>query len=291
MKLNQSLSLAFVLTSSALMAGCASNVGKTPDTAQKSNSHGFYWTANPADSVAKNAYSLAGVDVSFADSEVKPGSSDEAGISKYLMNGSMGAVTGGLSGLSIMTLGSLYSKEDAEFISTEQFVAFVPNPNNLPYDDPSLVKEGARYTFNFVKDSSAKRGFNADKQVKAVDECVIEMSMMAKFNECVLSSKPTKDIAFDKRLFEFQAIRPAVGTELSQLKLPKGNYSVIRYGLIQTTWDKSSKGYNGFIMRADSTYTAPRMLAVSIDGADYYLLKGELGKKGYPEKTLIKKFW
>jgi hypothetical protein len=291
MKLNQSLSLAFVLTSSALMAGCASNVGKSPDTAQKSNSHGIYWTANPDDSVAKNAYSLAGVDVSFADSEVKPGSSDEAGISKYLMNGAMGAVTGGVSGLSIMTLGSLYSKDDAEYIAVEQYVVFVPNPNNLPYDDPSLVKEGARYTFNFVKDSSAKRGFNADKQVKAVDECVIEMSMMAKFNECVLSSKPTKDIAYDKRIFMFQAIRPAVGTEISQLKLPKGNYSVIRYGLIQTTLDKSSKGFNGFIMRADSKNTAPRMLAVSIDGADYYLLKGELGKKGYPEKTLVKKFW
>jgi len=280
-----------LVAASLALAGCSSNVGTTPETAQNTNTHGMYWHMNDQHSVAKNAYSLSGVDVNFSESEVTPGSSDEAGISKYLINGTMGAVTGGVKGFSIMTLSSLYSAEDAEFITTEQFVAFVPNPNNLPYDDPSLVKEGARYTFNFVKESAQKRGFNSEKRVAAVDECKISKSMMAKFDECILPNKPTKDIAFDERLFEFQAIRPANGTEIAAMGIKKGNYSVIRYGLMQTDLEQTSKGYNGFIMRPDVPYTTPKMPAVSIQGKDYYLFKGKLGQEGFPEKKLTQKFW
>jgi len=273
------------------LAGCSSSVGKSPDSALTSSSHGSYWTAKPQDSFAKNAYALAGTDVSFKDEDVAPGSADEAGISKYLVNGTMGAVTGGLKGLSIMSLGSLYSSEDAESITTEQYVAFVPNPNNLPYDDPSLIKDGARYIFDFVKDSAAKRGFNSSKRVAAVDQCTISKSTMAKWDECNLSSKPTKDIAFDSRLFEFQAIRPATGGELSNLGLAKGNYAVIRYGLMQTDLQQTSKGLKGFIMRPDVPYTSPKMPAISINGMDYYLFKGKLGQEGFPEKKLTQKFW
>ena len=203
----------------------------------------------------------------------------------------MGAVTGGIKGLSIMSLASLYSTEDAEFITTEQFVAFVPNPNNLPFDDESLVKAGARTTFEFVKDSASNRGFDASKRIAAVDQCKINRSTMAKFDECVLASKPTKDIAFDNRLFEFQAIRPATGNELAQLGLKKGSYSVIRYGLMQTDLAQTSKGYSGFIMRPNVPYTTPQLPAISINGQDYYLFKGTLGQKGFPEKKLTKKFW
>jgi|GEM_PF-3114562 len=291
MKKTQFLSLVSSVAVAVALAGCSMNAGKTPETAFTSSEHGTYWKANPKSSIAKNAYSLAGVDVAFEDTEVTPGSSDEAGISKYLINGSMGAVTGALKGFSIMTLGSLYSTEDAEFIMTDQYVAFVPNPNNLPYDDPSLVKAGAKYTFDFLKNSSAKRGFDNAKRIAAVDQCTITKSMMAKFDECNLPSKPTKEIAFDNRLFEFQAIRPANGTELAALGLKKGNYSIIRYGLMITDLEQSSLGYNGFFMRPDSQFTSPKMPAISINGKDYYLFKGKLGQEGFPEKKLIKKFW
>lgn len=291
MKLSRKPTLAVVTVLATALTGCSTNTGKTPETAMTTSEHGVFWKANPQNSIAKNAYSLAGVDVTFKDAEVTPGSSDEAGISKYLINGSMGAVTGGLSGLSIMSLASLYSTEDAEFITTEQYVAFVPNPNNLPFDDESLVKAGARYTFGFVKDSSAKRGFDSAKRIEAVDQCKINHSVMAKFDECILPTKPTKDVAFDTRLFEFQAIRPATGTEISLLGLNKGSYTVIRYGLMQTDLAQTSLGYKGFIMRPNVPYTSPQLPSISINGMDYYLFKGELGYKGFPEKKLIKKFW
>lgn len=291
MKLSRKPILAAVAVLATSLTGCSTNTGKAPDTAMTTSDHGVYWKANPKDSIAKNAYSLAGVDVSFKDEEVTPGSSDEAGLSKYLINGTMGAVTGGVKGLSIMSLASLYSTEDAEFITTEQYVAFVPNPNNLPFDDESLVKAGARTTFEFVKGSASNRGFDASKRIAAVDQCKINRSMMAKFDECLLPSKPTKDIAFDNRLFEFQAIRPATGNELAILGLKKGSYSVIRYGLMQTDLAQTSKGYSGFIMRPNVPYTTPQLPAISINGQDYYLFKGTLGLKGFPEKKLTKKFW
>lgn len=291
MKLSRKPLLAAATVLATALTGCSTNTGKTPETAMTITEHGVFWKADPKNSIAKNAYSLAGVDVTFKDAEVTPGSSDEAGISKYLINGSMGAVTGGLTGLSIMSLASLYSTEDAEFITTEQFVAFVPNPSNLPFDDESLVKAGARYTFEFVKDSSGKRGFDSSKRVEAVAQCKINHSVMAKFDECLLPSKPTKDIALDSRLFEFQAIRPATGSELATLGLKKGSYSVIRYGLMQTDLAQTSQGYNGFIMRPNVPYTSPQLPAISIGGKDYYLLKGEMGQKGYTEKKLVKKFW
>ncbi|WP_242689565.1 hypothetical protein [Photorhabdus cinerea] len=189
-----------------------------------------------------------------------------------------------------MTLASLYSKEDAERMVMEHLVVFVSNPTNLPFDDPKLVKDGTRYAFTFVKGSGAKRGFVLDKQLKAIDECQISTSAMAKFDSCVLATVPSKDTAFGDRVFDYQAIRPATGQELSQLNLPKGNYSLIRYTLIPTTMDESSKGFNGFILRPDNPKTSPRMPSVSINGQDYYLFSGETGNKGFPEKTLVGKW-
>jgi hypothetical protein len=276
------------LVLASLLAGCSTNVGKSPETAFNTYSHGSYWVSNPQYSVAKNAYSLAGVDTSFKDTEVTPGSSDEAGVSKYLMNGSMGAVTGGLSGLGIMSMASLYSRDDAEMLVAPQFVVYVPNPNNLAYDNDQLVKQGAKYVFNFLKDDAAKLGLSATKQVKAVDECVISHSSMNKWDECNLSSEPTADVAVGAKLFLYQAIRPATGEELTQLRLPKGNYSVIRYVGMRTTFEQTSKGFSGFFMRPNSPKTLPSQMSVSIQGHDYYLFSGELGKKGFPEKTLKK---
>lgn len=284
------LSILSLVASSLILAGCSSNVGKTPQDAQYTNAHGVYWHQNAKDSIAKNSYSLSGVDVKFSDAELVPGSSDEAGVSKYLINGSMGYVTGGLSGLSIMSLSSLYSKDDAERIILEQFVVFVPNKSNLPYNDPSLIKDGARYVFDFVKDSSAKRGFDSLKQIDAVDKCKLNEAVMAKFSSCDLPSPPSKDVALDSRLFEYQTIRPATGTEIPELKLDKGNYSVIRYSMIVTSMDASSKGFAGMILRPDNPKLSPRMYSVSISGNDYYLFSGINGRKGFPEKKLVGKW-
>ena len=281
------LSILSLVASSLVLSGCTSTVGMTPQDAQHTNAHGVYWHQDAKDSLAKNSYSLSGVDVKFADAELAPGSSDEAGISKYLINGSMGYITGGLSGLSIMSLSSLYSKDDAERIILEQFVVFVPNKLNLPYNDPTLIKDGARYVFDFVKDSSSKRGFNSLKQIAAVDNCNINEAVMAKFSSCDLPTPPTKDVSFDSRLFEYQVIRPATGTEIPELKLNKGSYSVIRYSMIVTAMDASSKGFSGLILRPDNPKLSPRMYSVSVSGSDYYLFSGANGRKGFPEKKLV----
>ena len=86
-------------------------------TALNAYSHGQYWHAKANDSVAKNAYSFAGFDVNFKEQEVTPGDADNF-LSKYLINSSMGYVTGGLKGFGIMSLGSLYSSSDAEYIQS-----------------------------------------------------------------------------------------------------------------------------------------------------------------------------
>ncbi|MCW2456392.1 hypothetical protein EEAAV_26765 (plasmid) [Rahnella aceris] len=276
------------LVLASLLSGCATNVGKTPETAFNAYTHGSYWVSNPQYSVAKNSYSLAGVDTSFKDTEVSPGSSDEAGVTKYLMNGTMGAVTGGLSGLGIMSMASLYSRDDAEMLVAPQFVVFVPNPNYLEYDNDLLVKQGAKYVFNFLKDDAVKLGLNASKQAKAVDECVISHSSMNKWDECNLPNEPAADVAVAAKLFLYQAIRPATGAELTQLGLPKGNYSVIRYVGMRTTFEQTSKGFSGFFMRPNSPKTTPSQMSVSIQGKDYYLFSGKLGQSGFPEKTLKK---
>ncbi|MFP1463949.1 hypothetical protein ACLB1E_34775 [Escherichia coli] len=58
---------------------------------------GQYWHAKD-DSVAKNAASFAGFDVNFKEQEVTPGGDADNFLSKYLIDSSMGYVTGGLKG-------------------------------------------------------------------------------------------------------------------------------------------------------------------------------------------------
>ncbi|HHS8407238.1 TPA: hypothetical protein ACTURQ_005282, partial [Klebsiella pneumoniae] len=115
MKTKRFVSLVSAFVASASLVGCARDAGKTPNSAQHSDTHGLYWHANSKDSVAKNAYSLAGFDVTFNEETVQPGGDADNLLSKLLISGSMGYVTGGLSGLSIMSLGSMYSSSDAEY--------------------------------------------------------------------------------------------------------------------------------------------------------------------------------
>ena len=90
----------------------------------------------------------------------------------------MGYVTGGLSGLSIMSLGSLYSSSDAEYIQVNQYVVFVPNPKKLPYNDESLVRAGAAYVYNHTKESQVMLGFNPSKQSAALASCKIDRAVI-----------------------------------------------------------------------------------------------------------------
>ncbi|MFP1529572.1 hypothetical protein ACLB1R_36145 [Escherichia coli] len=112
------------------MCRCIST-GTTPGTALNAYSHGQYWHAKANDTVAKNAYSFAGFDVNFKEQEVTPGGDADNFLSKYLINSSMGYVTGGLKGFGIMSLGSLYSSSDAEYIQVNQYLVFVPNTKKI----------------------------------------------------------------------------------------------------------------------------------------------------------------
>ncbi|CAM6935836.1 Lipoprotein [Escherichia coli] len=287
MKTNNILSLVSALVASASLVGCAGDAGKSPNSAQHSDTHGLYWHANPKDSVAKNAYSLAGFDVTFKEEVVQPGGDADNFLSKLLVNGSMGYVTGGLSGLSIMSLGSLYSSSDAEYIQVNQYVVFVPNPKNLPYNDESLVRAGAAYVYNHTQESQVALGFNPSKQSAALASCKIDLAVMNKWSTCDLPSKPGADVMPTSSMYSFQPIRPATGTEIPQLNLPAGEYSVIRYVFIPFKGNESSRNFSGIIFRSDSPkFTTPSGVAASIKGKDYYLFAGEYGQKGFPEKQL-----
>ncbi|HBD2921670.1 TPA: hypothetical protein JLC50_004662 [Escherichia coli] len=287
MKTNNILSLVSALVASASLVGCAGDAGKSPNSAQHSDTHGLYWHANPKDSVAKNAYSLAGFDVTFKEEVVQPGGDADNFLSKLLVNGSMGYVTGGLSGLSIMSLGSLYSSSDAEYIQVNQYVVFVPNPKNLPYNDESLVRAGAAYVYNHTQESQIALGFNPSKQSAALASCKIDLAVMNKWSTCDLPSKPGADVMPTSSMYSFQPIRPATGTEIPQLNLPAGEYSVIRYVFIPFKGNESSRNFSGIIFRSDSPkFTTPSGVAASIKGKDYYLFAGEYGQKGFPEKQL-----
>lgn len=287
MKVSQLVSLVCSVTVASTLAGCSSNVGKTPQTAETVKAHGLYWKANPKDSVAKNAFSLAGIDVSFSEQEIKPGGDADDFLSKLLISGSMGYVTGGLSGLSIMSLSSLYSDSDAEYMQLSQYVVFVPNPTNLPYDNEKLVRDGAKYIYSYTKDDQIAHGYNPEKQQNALNTCKMDMAIMNKWNTCGFDSKPEADVTGNSVMYRFQVIRPATGKELPLLNLPTDNYSVIRYTFIPSKGIISSANFNGLIVRADNPeFTAPPGLAASIKGKDYYLFKGDYGQKGFPEKVL-----
>lgn len=287
MKLSRLVSLVSSVVIGVSLSGCAGDTGTTPGTALNAYSHGQYWHANANDSVAKNAYSFAGFDVNFKEQEVTPGGDADNFLSKYLINSSMGYVTGGLKGFGIMSLGSLYSSSDAEYIQVNQYLVFVPNPKKLPYNDESLVREGAKYVFEHTKASQASFGYNPEKQKAALAKCKIDMAVVNKWSTCDLPSKPDSDVFPTDSMYSFQAIRPATGTEIPQLNLPAGDYAVIRYVFIPFKGNETSDNFSGIIFRSDSpNTTTPGGVAASINGKDYYLFTGEYGKKGFPEKTL-----
>ena len=199
----------------------------------------------------------------------------------------MGYVTGGLKGFGIMSLGSLYSSSDAEYIQVNQYLVFVPNPKKLPYNDESLVREGAKYVFEHTKATQASFGYNPEKQKAALATCKIDMAVVNKWSTCDLPSKPDADVFPTDSMYSFQAIRPATGPEIPQLNLPAGDYAVIRYVFIPFKGNETSADFSGIIFRSDSpNTTTPGGVAASINGKDYYLFTGEYGKKGFPEKTL-----
>ncbi|WP_374982285.1 hypothetical protein [Salmonella enterica] len=98
MKLLRLVSLVSSVVIGFSLSGCAGDTGTTPGTALNAYSHGQYWHAKANDSVAKNDYSFAGFDVNFKEQEVTPGGDADNFLSKYLINSSMGYVTGGLKG-------------------------------------------------------------------------------------------------------------------------------------------------------------------------------------------------
>ncbi|HHH4381079.1 TPA: hypothetical protein ACPZZO_004622 [Enterobacter hormaechei subsp. xiangfangensis] len=209
MKLLRLVSLVSSVVIGFSLSGCAGDTGTTPGTALNAYSHGQYWHANANDSVAKNAYSFAGFDVNFKEQEVTPGGDADNFLSKYLINSSMGYVTGGLKGFGIMSLSSLYSSSDAEYIQVNQYLVFVPNPKKLPYNDESLVREGAKYVFEHTKATQASFGYNPEKQKAALATCKIDMAVVNKWSTCDLPSKPDADVFPTDSMYSFQAIRPA----------------------------------------------------------------------------------
>ena len=135
----------------SLLAGCATQP-TSPDNRMYTKEHGVYWHSDPQKSVATNAYSLAGVPVNVDEAENSAGGVDEGLASKMLLNTTTGAITGGLkTGIGMFTA-SLYSEGDAEYIQVMQYVVFVPNEKNLPIDDESLVKAGAKTIIESLKD-------------------------------------------------------------------------------------------------------------------------------------------
>ncbi|MGS0065861.1 hypothetical protein ACUOJY_27115, partial [Escherichia coli] len=156
-----------------------------------------------------------------------------------------------------------------------------------PYNDESLVREGAKYVFEHTKATQASFGYNPEKQKAALATCKIDMAVVNKWSTCDLPSKPDADVFPTDSMYSFQAIRPATGTEIPQLNLPAGDYAVIRYVFIPFKGNETSADFSGIIFRSDSpNTTTPGGVAASINGKDYYLFTGEYGKKGFPEKTL-----
>lgn len=286
MKGSRLATLASVIAAPLIMTGCSFNAGKTPDTAMNMYKHGVYWAQYPKDSVAKNAFSLSGIEENFSEQEIKAGGAADNFLSTLLVSSSMGYVTGGMTGLSIMSFGSLYSATDPEYLAIEQYVVFVPNNSNLQYDHESLVRDGAKYLYNYVKEDQIKMGFNPEKQQVAISNCKMDIAVINKWSSCLVDTNTSKEVTPSKQMFKFQTIRPATGTELSQLALPKGNYSVIRYAFIPTSIIVSSATFNGIMIRPDSRNYSMPGISASIKGKEYYLFSGEYGQKGFPEKEL-----
>lgn len=146
--------------------------------------HEVYWHADPQKSVAVNAYSLAGVQVNVEEAENASGGVDEGMASKMLLNTATGAITGGLKAGIGMFTASLYSEGDAEYIQVMQYVVFVPNEKNLPINDDSLVKAGAKTIIESLKDKPQIGGATYEAQMKALSECKISKAIVGKWDSC-----------------------------------------------------------------------------------------------------------
>ncbi|TRQ91719.1 hypothetical protein DNP56_23285, partial [Salmonella enterica subsp. enterica serovar Panama] len=101
--------------------------------------------------------------------------------------------------------------------------------------------------YNHTKESQVMLGFNPSKQSAALASCKIDRAVINKWSTCELTSKPAPDVMPTNSMYSFQAIRPATGTEIPQLNLPAGEYSVIRYVFIPFKGNESSNNFSGII--------------------------------------------
>lgn len=270
-----------------ILAGCASQP-ISPNNRMFTKQHGVYWHSNPQKSVALNAYSLAGVQVSVDEAENATGGVDEGLASKMLLNTASGVITGGLKAGIGMFSASLYSESDAEYLQVPQFVVFVPNPNNLPYDDIRVVKSGASILIESLKNTKKYNKSSYAKQKIALNSCMENKSIINKWNTCDTPTIINGANAGSKEFLEYQVIRPATGDELGPLKLPVGNYSIIRYmDFVPSELTFDTTNFPGFHLMPQDSRTSPGFASVSINGKEYYFIKGNLGKKGYPLKKGI----
>ncbi|HCE8707539.1 MULTISPECIES: hypothetical protein [Klebsiella/Raoultella group] len=269
------------------LAGCASQ-STSPDNRMFTKEHGVYWHADPQKSVALNAYSLAGVQVNVEEAEKASGGVDEGLASKMLLNTATGAITGGLKAGIGMFTASLYSEADAEYIQVMQYVVFVPNDKNLPIDDESLVKAGAKTIIEALKNKPQIGEASYTPQIQALDNCKISKAIIGMWDSCETSTHISGSGSNKLRFFDFQVIRPATGDELTQLGLKKRSYSVIRYiDFFPIGLEFDTTNFPGFILMPQTPKTAPGFASVSINGGEYYFIKGRLGYKKFPLKKAV----
>lgn len=270
------------------LAGCATQP-TSPDNRMFTKMHDVYWHSDPQKSVAVNAYSLAGVQVNVEETEKAAGGVNEDLASKMLLNTTTGVITGGFKAGIGMFSASLYSEADAEFIQAPQFVVFVPNPTKLPFNDATLIKQGAKTIVEATKQLPKLSNAVYDQQIKALNECSVKKSFMGSWDTCETKNEVPDSGSNDTIFFRYQTIRPATGTELKQLKLPSGNYSVIRYIYFMVeglSFDTTN--FPGFTLMPQTPKTAPGYASVSINGGEYYFIKGSLGQKSFPLKKAVK---
>lgn len=278
------IAAALTLSLTAL-SGCSSTGGgKSPAEAIHTSQHEGYWRYDKSISVAKNAYSLAGVTTNVSDVS----GVDEGAVSKYLIAGSAGYITGGLKGLGIMSAASLYSSDDAEWLPFVQFVLFVPNKPGVAWNDDSVVKAGAKVVFSHLYDKSKAMGLDNKAQMEGLENCQLDKAVMNLWSKCV-SPTPKAGMSFDAGyMYGYQIIRKATGRELPQLNLPQGDYTIIRYSNLPARM-KDGVDYgalpNGFVMMPYSEKLAPVTPSITLNNKSYYFYSGQLGNTPYPLRT------
>jgi hypothetical protein len=71
------------------------------------------------------------------------------------------------------------------------------------------------------------------------------------------------------------------------MKLNKGNYSVIRYiDFFPLGLEFDTTNFPGFTLMPQTPKTAPGYASVSINGGEYYFIKGNMGHKAFPLKKV-----